>query len=109
MKLIRKEENDMAMKLSDMVNVSEIVPIRVRLKEVLDKPLILKRVEIIEGDFGDYAQFDVISVKTGEKLIVTAGNKDIVAIASAFPAELPEDIEFKFTKLDRSFLMVDIK
>ncbi len=97
----------MTVKLSKLVDVRKIVPMNIKPREALDKPLILKGYELSENDYGEFVVMSCVGKETGELLTVTSYEKSIVDIVKNIPAELTEDISFQFHKEGRTLIMVD--
>ena len=97
----------MTIKLSKLVDVRKIVPMNVKPRDVYDKPLILKGFEVTDGDFGEYVTMSCVGKDTGELFLVSTGEKSIIDIVKALPAEMTEDIGFSFHREGRTTLMVD--
>jgi len=97
----------MTVKLSKLVDVRKIVPMNVKPRDIWDKPLILKGYEITDGDFGEYVVMSCVGKDTGELFLVSTGEKSVLDIVKALPAEMPDEIAFAFHREGRTTLMVD--
>ena len=97
----------MTVKLSKLVDVRKIVPMNIKPREALDKPLILKSFELAENDYGEFVIMSCVGKETGELLLVNSYDKSIVDIVKSLPNPLPEEIAFSFHKEGRTLIMVD--